>query len=75
MAHELAYTPTRCRVTISLPVARANSWWQRFPTFALSPADVHDASIALKKTNAPTGEPVRRVADITQVAQEAASPV
>ncbi|ODP32658.1 hypothetical protein A9762_21825 [Pandoraea sp. ISTKB] len=75
MAHELAYTPTRCRVTTSLLVARVNPWWQRFPTFAASPEDVHDASIAPEKTNAPTGEPVRRVADITQVTQEAASPV
>ncbi|VVE77827.1 hypothetical protein PSP31121_01403 [Pandoraea sputorum] len=31
VADELAYTPTRCRVTASLSVGRVNPWWQRFP--------------------------------------------
>ncbi|WP_157122718.1 hypothetical protein [Pandoraea oxalativorans] len=31
VANELAYTPTRCRVTASLLVGRVNPWWQRLP--------------------------------------------
>lgn len=29
VGNELAYTPTRCRVSASLIVGRINPWWQR----------------------------------------------
>lgn len=61
VANELAYTPTRCRVTASLLVARVNPWWQRLPTAHVLPPDMRDVSTDGEKTNAPTGEPVQRV--------------
>jgi len=62
VGNELAYTPTRCRVTASLSVGRINPWWQR-----LSPAHPTEdrrpeTSPAPQMTNAPAGEPARRVA-------------
>ncbi|VVD63710.1 hypothetical protein PAN31108_00243 [Pandoraea anhela] len=40
---ELAYTPTRCRVTASLLVARVNPWWQRLPSGSVEAPDMQDA--------------------------------
>lgn len=31
VGNELAYTPTRCRVSAGLSVRRADPWWQRLP--------------------------------------------
>lgn len=67
VANELAYTPTRCRVTASLLVSRVNPWWQRLPAVSGLPPDMCNVVIAPPKTNAPTGEPVRRVANAAAI--------
>jgi hypothetical protein len=38
---ELAYTPTRCRVTASLTVLRSGTWWQHLAPTALTEVCMH----------------------------------
>lgn len=61
VGNELAYTPTRCRVTASLMVSRINPWWQRLPSSCPSDHGKHETLPDPRMTNAPAGEPVRRV--------------
>ncbi|MFJ2991491.1 hypothetical protein [Pandoraea sp. NPDC087047] len=55
VGNELAYMPTRCRVTASLLTARVNPWWQRLPSAGGAEAGLHDASTDPPKANAPAG--------------------
>lgn len=48
VGNELAYTPTRCRVSASLLVGRVNPWWQRFSGTLADPPDVHAPAPASK---------------------------
>ncbi|MBN4665324.1 hypothetical protein HUS70_04930 [Pandoraea nosoerga] len=45
---ELAYTPTRCRVTASLSIRRLSEWWQH-----LAPAELTDACMHMPTHESP----------------------
>ena len=61
VGNELAYTPTRCRVTASLIVSRIDPWWQRLsPAWPADPGR-QEVSPDPQMTNAPAGQPARRV--------------
>ncbi|VVE31351.1 hypothetical protein PHO31112_03654 [Pandoraea horticolens] len=61
VGNELAYTPTRCRVTASLMVSRIDAWWQRLPSSHPGDHGEHETLPDPQMTNAPSGEPARRV--------------